>query len=72
MTRRWVVDASPLITLAKAGAAHLLTELSDELLVPDEVAAEIAAGPPEDPASRLLAAGFGSYRPKSRPPAAVL
>ena len=68
MTRRWISDASPLIALAKAGAAHLLADLPDELLIPNEVAAEIAAGPPEDPARRLLEAGFGVRRSPSSVP----
>lgn len=59
MSERWVTDASPLIVLAKIGESQLLTELAEGLLVPESVAAEIDAGPPDDPARRLLQSGFG-------------
>lgn len=72
MSERWITDASPLITLAKVGESRLLTELCDELLVPDAVAQEVLAGPPEDPARRLLESGFGSQvAPERIPPRIV-
>ena len=45
MSRVWVVNASPLILLGKIGRVTLLSELSDELIVPDVVALEVAAKP---------------------------
>lgn len=54
MSRRWVVDASPLILLAKAGRLDLLSVSVDELLIPEAVAEEIRQGPPEDPAREWL------------------
>ncbi len=59
MSEVWVANASPVITLAKAGYLHLLTELSTELRVPEPVAAEILAGPETDPARRALEKGWG-------------
>lgn len=56
MVKRWVVNASPLIVLAKVGQAELLLSLADEVTIPRQVAAEIAAGPPDDPARKWLAA----------------
>ena len=50
MTNRWVVNASPLIVLAKIDSLHLLTELADEIVVPRAVVTEINAGPADDPA----------------------
>ena len=50
----WVVDASPLILLAKVDRLHLLTEPPERLLIPASVAEEIAAGPEDDPARRWL------------------
>jgi hypothetical protein len=41
----WVTNASPVITLAKAGYLELLTQLPSELLLPEAVAGEILAGP---------------------------
>ena len=45
MSRRWVVDASPLILLGKIGQVGLLHELADELVVPQAVALEVASKP---------------------------
>jgi len=41
MTRRWVVNASPLILLGKIGRVSLLKALSDELLLPETVVSEV-------------------------------
>ena len=57
MPERWVVNASPLILLARVGRAGLLQQLADEVIVPQAVAAEIGAGPEDDPARRLIGAG---------------
>jgi predicted nucleic acid-binding protein len=46
----WVVNASPVIALAKADRLHLLHDSCRELLIAEAVAAEILAGPPSDPA----------------------
>ena len=48
MGRRWVVNASPVIVLGKLGQLRLLTQLTDELVIPAGVATEIAAGPVDD------------------------
>ena len=34
MNERWVVNASPIILLAKAGLEHLFTKMADEVLLP--------------------------------------
>lgn len=52
MSDRWVVNASPLIVFGKIGQLDLLTRLSKEIVVPQAVANEIAAGPEND-AARL-------------------
>jgi predicted nucleic acid-binding protein len=54
MAERWVVNASPLIVLAKVGHAHLLSALTDEIAVPQTVVDEINAGPADDPARAWL------------------
>lgn len=58
MAEVWVLDASPLIVLAKAGLAHLLEELSESVEVPRVVLQEIEAGPDDDPAIQLIRSGF--------------
>lgn len=55
MTECWVINASPLILLAKIGHHHLLGQLVDELIVPQAVVDEINAGPHDDAARQLLA-----------------
>jgi predicted nucleic acid-binding protein len=44
MPDRWVVNASPVILLGKAGVIHLLPTLCDELVVPAGVVAEVQQG----------------------------
>ena len=41
MPERWVVNASPVILLAKAGVIRLLPQLCDELVIPAGVLAEV-------------------------------
>jgi predicted nucleic acid-binding protein len=55
----WVVNASPLIVLAKAGRLALIDGLCDTVLLPDAVAKEVLTGPPDDPARLAVAAGWG-------------
>ena len=54
MSSRWVVNASPIILLAKVGQVELLPKLAGELVVPAAVVAEIEAGPASDPARAWL------------------
>lgn len=48
MNEKWVVDASSLIVLGKLSLLHLLTHLSDELIIPNGVAREVLRGPRND------------------------
>jgi predicted nucleic acid-binding protein len=54
MAERWVLNASPLIVLAKINHQHLLTQLADEIVIPQAVLAGINAGPTGDPARQYL------------------
>jgi hypothetical protein len=45
MSRQWAINASPLILLAKIERLDLLSELADDLLVPEVVLREIGAKP---------------------------
>ena len=56
----WVVNASPVITLAKAGHLVLLTEMADEILLPEAVAAELLMASAEDPARQAVVGGWGT------------
>lgn len=55
MPRRWVLNASPLIVLGKIGMLGILSQVADELAVPQGVVEEILAGPAGDPAREHLA-----------------
>ena len=55
MSERWVVNASPLILLAKVSQSDLLPRLASELVIPSGVAQELRAKPTEDAARRWLA-----------------
>ena len=59
MNEVWVVNASPVIVLAKVGHLQLLKELPGELLLPVPVAMEIQSGPGSDAARQALDGGWG-------------
>ena len=72
MPEVWVVNASPVITLAKAGRLDLLTRLTDDLLLPDAVANEILQAPASDPARQAVEQGWGQRVSVDNMPAMVL
>ncbi len=51
---RWVVNASPVILLAKIGKADLLLQLPERAVIPESAAREILAAPSSDPGRRWL------------------
>lgn len=57
MPRRWVVNASPIIVLARLGHEDFLFQLASEVAIPQGVADEILAGPRDDRAYQLVRAG---------------
>jgi predicted nucleic acid-binding protein len=50
-----VLNASPLIILARAGYIDVVPTLLSPVVIPRAVVAEVKAGPPEDAAVKLLA-----------------
>ena len=64
----WVVNASPIITLAKIGHLDLLERQADEIIVPVPVAREVLAGPADDAARRAIESGWGHRVPAAEPP----
>jgi predicted nucleic acid-binding protein len=68
----FVVNASPVITLAKASHLTLLTALAETILVPAAVVGEVLAGPASDPARRALEGEWGTRVPISSIPSIVL
>ena len=71
MSERWVLNASPLIVLARTGQAYLFQELAGEVIVPQSVAMEIAAGPVDDAAARFLREGSLPIVDEPNPPRAL-
>lgn len=59
MTENWIIDASPLILLGKAGQLGWLPQMG-RIVVPESVAAEVVAGSPADPARQWLEAAEGA------------
>ena len=68
----WILNASPIIVLAKAGHLALLDATPAQILIPRQVASEITAGPPGDPARAALESGWGRIVTCSRVPESVL
>lgn len=62
MNRRWVVNASPLIVLAKINMVWLLEKLCDDLVIPSGAAEEICDGPIDDAARKLIDAEGHRYK----------
>ncbi len=56
MVSLWVVNASPVILLAKVGLLDLLAKLGPPVVIPDAAVAEIQRGGSTDPAVHALAA----------------
>ena len=61
MPKKWVVNASPIISLTKINKASFLIELCYELLIPKGDAEEIDRGAEDDPARVWLQQFAGAY-----------
>jgi predicted nucleic acid-binding protein len=72
VSNQWVVNASPIILLAKVGQIDLLPNLTAELVVPASVVAEIEAGPVSDPARAWLRGGGAKCVQPDLPVAAAI
>ncbi len=72
MAEFWVVNASPLITLSKAGQLDLLQASDRRLVIPEAVRVEVLQGPADDPARKALESGFNSVSDNEAPDPMVL
>lgn len=68
----WILNASPLIALAKIKALHLPDQLAPQVLVPEAVWQEVLRGPAEDPARKALEDGWGTREAVASVPEQVL
>jgi predicted nucleic acid-binding protein len=67
VTEGWVLNASPIILLAKIKLIQLVPKLAEPLVIPEPVAEEVLRGPVDDPGAQWLS-GPGN---KFRRPAAI-
>jgi predicted nucleic acid-binding protein len=73
VSRHWVLNASPVIALGATGQVALLTDLSEQAVIPSAVAEEILRGPADCPAVQWLnKEGSELVRPVEAPDPAVL
>jgi predicted nucleic acid-binding protein len=68
----WILNASPVITMAKAGYLHLFEQLAAQILIPESVADEILAAPSSDPAREALEGGWGERASAREIPSPIL
>lgn len=62
VSRHWVVNASPIILLAKVSLVSMLDLLCDDLVVPSGVVRELEQGPEDDPAREWLTRAVGNRK----------
>jgi predicted nucleic acid-binding protein len=68
----WILNASPVITMAKAGYLHLFEQLAANVLIPESVAREILVAPSSDPGRKALESGWGERASPSEIPSFIL
>jgi predicted nucleic acid-binding protein len=68
----WIVNASPVITMAKAGYLSLFEQLAPTILIPEAVAREILAAPASDSARKAIEDGWGHRVPPVGIPNSIL
>ena len=69
MDKRWVLNASPVILLAKAGVVHLVPRLCEQLVIPEGTMQEVLRGKMSDDGRAWLNAGGATYiRPSAQIP----
>jgi predicted nucleic acid-binding protein len=70
-TETWILNASPIITMAKAGHLQLFDRLAT-VVIPHAVAREISNSSPSDPARKALDSGWGQLASPASIPESVL
>ena len=54
MAENWILNASPLIVLARIGLADLIRKQAEQVVVPHAVATEIEAGPTRSSIKKMV------------------
>ena len=58
IAEKWVINASPIIALARIGQVELLARMPEKAIVPQAVAEEVSQASESDPARRALESGI--------------
>ncbi len=66
VAEQWVINASPVIALARVGQVELLVRLPKRAVIPRAVEEEILSAPENDPACAALISG--TFKMSKRPP----
>lgn len=72
VAEKWVVNASPIIALARVGQAELLARLPEQAVIPRAVAEELCNAPEGDPARRVVESGLFKIILTPAPPPEIL
>ena len=68
IAEKWVINASPVIALARVGRVELPTQLPEKAMLPRAVAEELRHAPPSDPARRAVEEGLFKIVSTPAPP----
>lgn len=66
IAEKWVINASPIITLARVGHVELLVRLPKQSVIPRAVADELLRAPEDDPARRVIEGAFSKSSKRRR------
>jgi predicted nucleic acid-binding protein len=72
VAEQWVINASPLIALARVGQVELLKRLPKRAIVPRAVEQELLRGAADDPARRAVESGLFKIVETPAPPLEIL
>lgn len=72
VAEKWVINASPVIALARVGQVELLTRLPRQAVIPQAVALELLHAPASDPARQAVERGMFKIIAPSPPPPDIL
>ena len=72
VAEQWVINASPVIALARVGQVELLVHLPRQSVIPRSVADELLRAPEDDPARRAIEGGSFKIIETPAPPAQIL
>ncbi len=72
VAERWIINASPVIALARIGQVELLSRLPEKAVIPRAVADELTHAPADDPARCAVESGLFKITKTPVPPAGIL